>query len=84
MNRDDLLNLTRTHRTQPDIGAALAAYFSTDAGQQALRAAPGVQSESGMRPMTATEAVNSLIEEARDMEIQYGNTNGNPAARASN
>lgn len=61
MKRSDLVGL----RAMPlaDAMSTLRAYFATPEGEAALVAAPGVASHSGMRPMTADDAVAALMEE---------------------
>lgn len=62
MTRDDLA--TYSTRYGPRLTKFLYRYLRTKRGQQMLDAAPGIQTETGMRPMTPDEALAALVAEA--------------------
>lgn len=73
MTRDELFALAyrngwRSGRALTPIARArivseLRTYFAGDTGRRALALAPGVATDSGMRPMTVEDATQALVEE---------------------
>lgn len=72
MKRPALMELARRHgypdRPRPEaLRAELRAYFRTQEGKRALSIAPGVASDSGMRPMTEDDAIAALLDEVAEV-----------------
>ena len=64
LSRDVLVQMMQG-QTRESFKALLESYFRTPAGLADLAAAPRVQRGDGSHPMTAVDAVESLLEEYR-------------------